>query len=375
MATWHILGVAATLAALLRATPAAAGTVAEPIARLTLDGGWDSNVLYDGRSADTTGRIAPEGGLRLHAPLWDLRALYGGEWVVLRQLAPGGIWNHRGGLALDATPTRRTTLALEARASQAFDPSALAHAGLFRPGRQHALLVSGRGRLAWRTERDLSTALTALERLVRFDDGSGGAMHAPGAEALWRTDRRLALGVAYGFGVFQSFRPGLPDEQATSHAARLRARLRLARHVTADAWTGPAWWMPRGGSSAIVPEGFVEVLVATRGLDLRATAGHGLGIGASAQPGLVDWLEGGGERRFGRTWFVRGDGGFWRSGAAPRGADAVTGYATAGEAGVVLRRDVRLSVTAARYGRLGAGASDLSRTTVGVRLGWELRRR
>lgn len=373
MGAWRI-GMAVVVAVLLRATPAVAGTVMEPIARLSLEGGYDSNALYDGRSADTVGRLSPEIGLRLHDRRFDLRTTYGGELVYFERLAPGGSWNHRGALSLEARPTHRTALSGALRISQAFDPAALAQAGVFRTGRQRALVVGGRVRAGWRADELRDVAAIFNERTVSFQDGSGGAMHAPGVEVLQHLDRRLSVGAAYGFGAFQSFFPAAPDQLAYAHAARLRARWRAERHVSVDAWAGPALWLPEG-SSAVVPEAFVEVLVATRGLDLRANAGHALGIGATAQPGIVDSLEVGGERRFGREWFLRGDGGLWRSGAAPRGADAVTGYAVAGEGGVILGGGLRLSLTGAHFARADSSAPQYRRTMVGLRLGWELRAR
>ena len=68
----------------------------EPIARLTLEGGYDSNALYVGQGGDRTGRISPEVGLRLRDHLFDLRTAYGGDYIVYERLAPDGIWNHRG---------------------------------------------------------------------------------------------------------------------------------------------------------------------------------------------------------------------------------------------------------------------------------------
>jgi hypothetical protein len=367
-------GMAVVAAALLRAAPAAAGTVMEPIARLSLEGGYDTNPLYDGRTGDNVGRVSPDVGLRLHDPLWDLRTTYGGELVYYQRLAPGGTWNHRGAIALQAQPTFRTELGGELRLSQAFDPAALAQAGVFRTGRQRALVVGGRARAAWRADELRQVAATFNERTVSFQDGTGGAMHAPGLEALQLLDRRLSLGAAYGFGVFQSFNPAAPDDVAYSHAARLRMRWRAERHVAVDAWAGPALWVPKG-RAAVVPEVFVEVLVATRGLDLRVNAGHALGIGATAQPGIVDSLEFGGERRLGRDWFLRGDGGIWRSGTAPADAYTVTGYAVAGEAGAILGGGLRLSVTAAHFARADSSAPQYRRTMVGLRLGWELQAR
>jgi hypothetical protein len=369
MGAWRKLGEAAALAALLCASRASAGTVVEPIARLYLEGGYDTNPLYDGGSGDRAGRISPDVGVRLHAPRWDLRTTYGGEYVYYERLAPDGVWNHRGVLFLDARPTRRTRVDAFARANQTEDPAGLAAAGVFRAGRERALLLTGRGQLAWRASRRVEAAVTMTERMVRFDDGSGGAMHAPTVESLWRFGRRLSLGAAYAFGVFQEFSSAAADELAFSHGLRARGRWQLARHVAVNASAGPAVWIP-SGDTEIVPEAMVEVLVATRGFDLRASAGHTLGIGASANPGLVDSAEFGVERRFARRYVVRGDGGLWRSGTIPGGRDAETGYVLAGEAGILFG-GLRLSLTGAHHDRVDDSSGVFRRTLVGIRLGWE----
>src|SRR5690242_21888902 len=108
MGTSRRLGKAALCAAILfAATRSGASTVVEPIARLTLEGGYDSNALYDGSGSDRLGRISPDVGLRLRDHTWDLRLVYGGDWVYYERLAPRGFWNHRGLLQLDARPTPR----------------------------------------------------------------------------------------------------------------------------------------------------------------------------------------------------------------------------------------------------------------------------
>lgn len=374
MGAWRFLRDAAALAALLCASRAAAGTVVEPIARLSLEGGYDSNPLYDGRGSDQTGRVSPEVGLRLRSPRWDVRATYGGELVYFRQLAPEGLWNHRAGLAVDARPTHRTAVGATLSVSQAFDPAGLAAAGVFRSGRQDALIVNGRGRLDWRATRRVDAALTVTERTVRFADETGGAMHQPGVEALWRVGRRVSFGAAYAFGVFQGLERTAADEVAFSHAMRARARWRPSRHALVDASVGPALWIPDDRSSegsSLVPEGRVDLLYFTRGIDLRAAAGHGLGIGATARPGLVDTLELGAERRFGRRYVLRGDAGLWRSGTIPDGGDSVTGYAVGGEAGILFGA-VRVSVAGAHLGRTDDPSAEFRRTTIGLRMGWEM---
>lgn len=380
MGAWRRLGEAAALAAILSAAPRAeASTVMEPIARLSLEGGYDSNAFYNGSGGDRMGRISPDVGLRLRAPLWDLRAAVGGDWVYYEEFAPRGIWNQRGTLMLRARPNRRTIVDGSLRASWAYDPVGLAQAGVFRPGKQSAFLLGARARGEWKATRRLDVAATLTERAVVFEDRTGGAMHQPGIEALWAETERLSLGGSYTFGVFQDFDVGHAGT-ATSHGVRARARYRLSRHLSLEAGAGPALYV--GRSTAVVPEARVELLAVSRGWDLRLTAEHGLGLGMTALPGLVSSFEFGADRTFRRRWYAHADGGVWRSGEAPSGAYSVTGYAVAGEAGALLREDLRLGLGLAHLARATAPfpgdplpASAYRRTVVGMRLTWEKRTR
>jgi hypothetical protein len=365
------LGLAVT-AALVLVSPVQAKAVpqADPIARLSLEGGYDSNVLLDGSSADRTGRVSPELGLRLRDHLWDVTALYGADFIVYRELARDGTWNHRGLFALEATPSRRLTLKGALRAAYAYDPVGLAAAGVFRRDQESALLIQAAGRADWEALHRLILAAAILERVVRFDGGTGGAMHAPSVEVLQRASRRLSVGGAYALSIFQDFRP-TGTELAVAHGLRARARYRITREVEGDAFAGPAFWSGPGGT-AIVPEAGAELRVAGRAWDLRVGAAHQLGIGTTAAPGLVDSLEVGTVRRFGRRFDLRADGGLWRSGEAPSGRNATLGYLVGGEAGIRVGGNVRAALAATRLGRLDDRAAALRRTTFGLRLGWEL---
>jgi hypothetical protein len=365
------LGKTALCAALLLVgARSGASTVWEPIARLSLEGGYDTNVLHDGDSADRVTRVSPEAGLRLRDHLWDTSAVYRGDWITYDRLAPGGIWNHRGTLALEARPTRRLELRGALRGSWAFDPVGLAQAGVFRSGRESAFLLFGTARGEYRLGRRVDVAGTFAERTVVFEDSTGGAMHAPGVEALWRASRRLSVGAAYGLAFFQDFSPD-GDELAFSHGLKARARWRASRRLAVEASAGPALWIAPDSDLALVPEVAVEVLGASRWWDLRSSLSHGLGIGSTAHPGLVDAFEIGAVRRIGRRFSLRGDAGLWHSGRAPSGGDAVTGYAVAGEAGALVGMNLRLALAASHFSRLD-NAPELRRTTLGLRLGWEL---
>lgn len=371
MGAWRRHGKAAVCAALLcLATRSGASTVTEPIARLSLESGYDTNPLYDGQRGGRMDRISPEAGLRMRDHLWDARLEYRGDWLRYSDLAPGGMWNHRGALSLETRPTARVGVRGALRGSWAFDPVGLAQAGVFRSGRQSAFLLSGKARAEYAWSRRVDTAATFVEQTVRFEDGTGGAIHAPGVEALWRSTRRLSLGGGYGFGAYQTFDPGERD-LAFSHGLKGRARWRASRRLTFEASAGPAVWLA-SDDAALVPEASLEAFGSSRAWHYRLAAAHGLGIGATARPGLVDSIEAAGERRFGRRWILRGDGGVWHSGRAPSGGDSATGFAVAGEAGLLVGMNVRIALAATQFARLDDPAPEFRRTYVGLRLGWAL---
>jgi hypothetical protein len=364
---------AALCAAILGgAARSGAVTVVEPIARLSLEGGYDSNPLYDGQSADRVGRISPELGFRLHDHLYLASLSWRGDWLAYERLTPGGSWNHRGDLKLDARLTRRLDLKAALRGAWAFDPVGLAQLGVFRAGKQSALVLNGFARSQYRLTPVAEVAVALTERTVRFEDRTGGAMHASSVEALYHTSRRFSLGGSYGLGIFQGFDP-TGDDLAWAHSVRAKARWRATRRITLEASAGPAMWVGEK-RSAVVPEGLVQLLAESRASGLRLTASHGLGIGATARPGLVDAFEVGAERRFGehRRWLAHFDGGIWHSGLAPSGGNAVTGWAGGAEVGRLVGMNVRLSLAATHFARIDDPSPALRRTTVGLRLGWEM---
>jgi hypothetical protein len=340
------------------------------VLRLSLEGAYDSNPLFDGRS-DARTRVSPEAGLKLADHLWSASAVYGADYLTYRRLDPSGVWNHRGAFDLSARPTERSAVTATARGTYAVDPIGLAQAGIFRVGQQRATLLNGAGRGELGLSRHLVGAVALSERLVRFSDGTGGAMHAPSGEVLWRFDERLLVGGAYAFTVFQDYRAAGNDRLATAQGLRGRLRYMIDRFLEADAYAGPALWSGPDGR-AVVPEGGLELRLARRDWDLRVTATHGLGLGSTAAPGLGNTLELGTVRRFGRTFDLRVDGGVWQSGTVPSGRNATVGVALAGEAGWRATREVRLALAASWLGRLDDRSANLRRTTVGLRMSWEL---
>jgi hypothetical protein len=355
---------AVSAAVLACAARSGASTVTEPIARLSLEGGYDSNVLYQG-TADTVARVSPELGLRARDHLWDLSAAYGADWIRYQRLAPRGEWNHRLRLALDSRPSRRSRVTIDGRGAYALDPLGLALMGIFVSGERAAWTALARGHGGYRITERIDAGVSVEERLVRFDDGTGSAMHAAGASAAWRWTHRLSVGGEYRLAAFQDF-----GKREFSLANALRGRLdyQLSRRARIETSAGPALWTGPD-ARALVPEANATLLVSDRFDDLRVTLQRGLGIGSTGAPGLVTSFEFGAEHRIGREWLMRADGGVWHSGRAPTGADAVTGYAASGEIARRFGRGLRIGAAAAHFSRFDGS---LARTTVGLRVGWDL---
>jgi hypothetical protein len=368
------MGKAALCALVLAAAARSwASTVVEPIARLSLEGGYDSNALFNGSGPDSTSRVSPDVGLRLRDHLWDLRAVYGGDWVYYRRLAPDGFWNQRATLDLSARPTRRTKLMADVRGWLTQDPMGLATLGIFNSGKRAVGILHGDVRLEYRAERDVDLAAMLIERTAIFDDHTGGIEHQPSVEALRRLSPRLSLGGAYAFTVFQELDPGV-TQMSYAHGARGRVNFWFTRHVHAEAYVGPAFWH-EGGNNAIVPEAGATLFGASRDWDYRLMVQHGLGIGLTARPSLVNNFEFGASRRFARRYELHADGGLWNSGTVPYGNDSATGFGVSGEAALLVGGGVRLGIAAAHYARVDVRSAAFDRTTVGLRLRWELRER
>ncbi len=368
MGRWVLPGLAALLVS-LPPVPIRAETQVEPIARLSVEGGYDSNVLFDGRG-DAEDRISPELGVKLRDHLWDLSGVYGADYLQYRTLRPNGVWNQRGLLSFAATPTERFNATGTLKSTYATDPVGLAQAGIFRAGEQRALYLQGGARAEYGATPLVLVAGELAERVVRFEDGTGGAMHAPSVEVLRALNERLFVGGAYAFSVFQDFQTtGTP--LAYAHAVRARRRYKVTRFIDADAFAGPALWSGPNGRS-VVPEIGAELRLSDRDWDLRLTAAHRLGLGSTAAPGLVNSVEFGTVRRFGRTFDLRGDGGLWQTGDVPTGRNATLGFAVAAQAGWHVTRQLRLAVAGSYLARLDDSSPLLRRTTVGIQMGWEL---
>ena len=370
-------GKAVFLAAVLCAGARATASVqVDPIARLSLEGGYDSNVLYDGKGSGAA-RVSPDLGLRLRDHTWSFGAAAGVD--LLAYPTPMGangsetVWNGRGTLAYHLSASPRFRFDADASGTYANDPVGLARLGIF--GQTATAGFVGRGGLrgAWRLDPEWTVAGTFAEFVVHFADGTGSASHTPGVELTKRLGPRLEMGGWYRFNYFQSFTAGAGD--ATAHEVLWLMRYRWTRHLTLEASAGPAVWNPASGSTQVIPEAMAQLLGASRMGDLRLTLKHGVGLGLVGTPGLFDSVEGAFTWRLTQKVRLHADGGVWRSGDIPWGTNAALGYGLEGELAYFFLREVKVALAASRFARIDAGTSLYDRNIIGLRVGWEPRHR
>ncbi|MFL5302945.1 MAG: hypothetical protein ACJ79R_21665 [Anaeromyxobacteraceae bacterium] len=371
--TRRVVGWAALagLALLLAATRAAASVVVEPVARLALEGGYDSNVRYDGRGGDQMGRVSPDLGLLLKDHTWTASGSYGADVMTYPSLNPGPTVNQRGRFDLASRLSPRTRLHLDFQATYAPDPVGLARLGIVgRTG--SALVLRGDARLAWRYTPRWTLAGTFSERGANLSDGGGSLLHATGVEAAYALDPRTEVGVAYRFDVFQSLTSGFPS--AFAHEAKGVARWRWSRRLTVEAEAGPTLWDGEGGPS-LVPEAGVRLLAEGREGLLRVEARHGLGISALSRASLADALELGFVWNLARSFRLRGDGGLWRGGQLPAGNSTNLGYGLGAEIVWLATRSLEMGLGASRFARVDEPSAATERNVMGLRVAWQLRNR
>lgn len=358
--------------ALAAGARAGASVQVEPIARLSFEGGYDSNVLYDGRGAEL-GRVSPGLGLHLRDHTWNLLLDASGDLLMYPERQTSStVWNQYGKAVLAARLSERLSLDAEAKGTYAFDPIGIAREGVFRPDESSALLARAKGRLAWRYDHLWTAAATVDERVARFSDGTGAASHTPGLELARRLDHRLEVGAAYRLDVFQQFGPA--TGQTYAHEALGLARYRLSRRLALEATGGGLVWRTKG-ETWVLPQAGVQLFGEWRRGAVRLAFAHGVGLGVTATPGLFDSVEAGAMLRLGASWEVHADGGLWRSGAPPWGSDAVLGYGAEGEVAYRITREVKVGLAASRFARADAATSRFDRDIVGLRMSWELRHR
>jgi hypothetical protein len=378
-----ILPALATLSLAIPAGMAGAAPRAEPVARLVLEGGHDSNVLYRGMGADTVGRISPELGLAMEDHLWGARAIYGGDWIHHRTMPVADTWNHRGELGLDAHPLRALRFTTDISGAYAVDPAGMARMGVFLPARMDpapALILRADARAGWRLGRAFELGLTQRERAVLLEPSEGamgGALHASGIEALWVRGPRDRAGLAYRLDAFQrGSLSGLSRERsdvALAHELKGIWRREVERHIALELEAGPAFWDGWAGEAlTAIPEAALRLLAESRRGALHLGARHGLSLGSLASPRVMDELELALLGRLGRSVTVRVQGAVYRSGAAPSNTGRTVGLLGEGEIRFRLGAGTHLGAFVSRFNRLDDPSPALARTVAGLRVGWEL---
>lgn len=357
--------------ALLVATRAAGSVVVEPVARLALEGGYDSNVRYDGKGGDQRAQVSPDLGLLLKDHTWTASGSYGADLMTYPTISPGPTVNQRGRFDLTARLSPRTHLTADFRATYAPDPVGLARLGIVA-STGSALVLRGDARLAWRYTPRWTLAATFRERGADLSSGGGTLMHQPGVEAAYALDPRTEVGVAYRFDVFQPITSGFP--YSTANEVLAIARWRWTRRLTLEAEAGPAVWAGLGTTS-FVPQANVRLLAEGREGLLRVEARHGLGISTLARPSIADAFELGFAWNVVRSIQLRGDGGIWRGARLPDGSNSNLGYGVGGELVWLATRSLEMGIGASRFARVDEPSPATERNVYGLRFAWQHRNR
>ncbi|HTP26343.1 MAG TPA: hypothetical protein VMK12_11880 [Anaeromyxobacteraceae bacterium] len=363
-------GAAAIVAAILcTSVPAAATVQVDPVARLTVEGGYDSNALYNGRGGDMS-RVSPDLGIEARDHTWRLNLLAGGDLLMYEQNSNSPIWNERGSLVYHSQFAPRLMADAKLNATYASDPIGLAKLGIF--SQQGAFVATGGARVAWRIDPFWKATGTFDESLVRFNDGTGAASHVPGLEVTRALSERLEVGGIYRFDVFDTL--GGPVQTSLANELFSVARYRFSHHGTLEGQVGSALWRSFTGSTSVLPEAALQLMVDEERLrrEVRVTLRHGVGLGLLAAPGLFDTAEVALTTRLSRRIEFHVDGGLWRSGDIPWGANGVTGYGMEGEVAWLFASGFRLGLAASRFARADSTVTTFNRNTVGLRFGWEL---
>lgn len=292
-------------------------------AGLTLWGGYDSNVLFDGMGGDRIGRA----GLNLRALLYDRR------WSAAFDLNASAlgfdqrqqfVFLGEGRIRLIRRFDRHTVGFVRSRLRAADDPLALAQIGM--------LGVSGRA-LSYRNLAGLQHRITprlGIEWSLQFDGvellesqtsgAPGGFAAGANVRAHWRWTRPLTLNNSIEGRIYSSD-GWLAESVAWLPGVRWRLARRTFVEVNAGAlayfddqgflpfWVGRGTWTLEGRRFG------AEVVIAN---DLTVPAGRGGLIAGQIAEGIV--------RRGTERTELRMRGGFYRSHPTPRDDRWVPGY-------------------------------------------------
>ena len=367
----RIAAAASLLGPLALPVAAAAGTVHGPIARLRVEGRYDQNLIDDG--GDAAGLVQPMFGWRLQNPTTEIEASYAADLIGYAEGgAERGGMNHRLRGTQEFQLDRQTLLQLREGAERVYDPTALS-----RPGVVRAAGTSMYGEAQADLQRQLTPRWTAGLR-YRFEiatleaaNAVDGAVHAPGAWALWAWTRRDYVGAGYRAQIFDTLGSGA---DAVSHEPTLRYIRLLDRATRLEVEAGPAVYV-MDGEGTLFPRARAEISHHRPRLTLGGWFERRL-VGSTGFEGALwsDVLGASAVWRLSEPLRVGGAAAVFRNGRAPDDRSFVEGFAGELSVEYALYRDLVAEVAWRRVAQInlvGDEAIDLSRNIFVVGLTWQ----
>jgi hypothetical protein len=366
------------MACVLLTGPAAlAAPVLDSSLRIILEERYDDDFRFtEAGSGLFMTKLTPRLGLELKDPRSKGEIFYSPDLLV-RHGSYNTSLEHRGGLDVSYTLSRRLQLDFTSRFFRVTDPTSLPREGVARTLAptlygQGRLSASGRATRRW----DLRASY-GFEGAKVYEDGSQpGFVHAPSLEAWYRSTRRLSLGMEYRY---QGFLYG--EEFSQAHGAFGGLRYRLTRPTTLTVRGGPVYYTSHEGEAGWLPR--VMALLEREGelFDMGLGVGHDL-VGASGFEHALwaDFAMLTLARRFNDRLSINAAASYFRNGRAPNeGAFRLSespyvsqGYAVEGGVEYRLNRYVALQGMANRIAQVGAGDAaagvDLARNVLAIRL-------
>ncbi len=363
---------------LLAAQGALAATVLDSSLRLTAEERYDDDarLLGGGTGGQFMTKLTPRLGLEMKDPRTTGEAFYAAD-MLMRHGSGNASLDHRAGVELHHTLSRRLKLDFTGRLFRVTDPTSLPREGLARslsPIFYGQMRLSATGRVSRRM--DLRVGYS-FEGAKVFEDGRApGFVHTPSVEAWYRSTRRLSLGLEYRYQGFL-----FAHRYSQGHGAFASLRYRLTRPTTLTVRGGPVLYRSPEGVSSLMPRFAVEVAREGELFDVGLAAGHDL-VGASGFTGTLwaDYASLMFTRRINQHWAVYGVGSFFRNGRAPnQGAFSLKdtayvsqGYAVGGGVEFRMNRYLTLQGAVDRIAQVGAADEaagvDLARNVLAVRL-------
>lgn len=368
------------VACVLGISPGAlAATVLDSSLRLTAEERYDDDfrLTEGGAGGQFMTKLTPRLGLEVKDARTTGEAFYAAD-LLMRHGSGNVTLDHRSGLQLRHTLSRRLRLDFTGRLFRVTDPTSLPREGL---ARSLSPIIYGQARLSATgrvTPRLDVSARYAFEGAKVFEDGREPSfVHTPSLEAWYRSTRRLTLGLEYRY---QGFVFG--NGYSEGHGAFAGLRYRLTRQTALTVRGGPVLYNSPEGETELMPRFAVELAREGELFDIGVVAGHDL-VGASGFTHALwaDYASLMFSRRINQRWSVYGAGSFFRNGRAPSDgaftlkdtAFVSQGYAVGGGVEFRMNRYLTLQGAMDRIAQVGAGDAeaagvDLARNVLAVRL-------